>query len=379
MKIRSGESITRSIEDLFEDMYIELYERSVVEIEDVFSVQRWISDLAHIGYTSDVSGKENTRHGGLTINVNVGQSLFYYPKGASQSCTELERVRRKLTFWTSTWHAGTRLDYPTILATLNQTIVVATHNGFKDPFPDALNSTNIIIPEKISPTLQKYNLYSYVTDKLVRSNLDYYKNDTLFQSVDAFYCGFYASQCQLFMPLNATKSILYITAHRYNFGRCTKDSWIYLTKQLQELALLNLNNIDRPKHIVGGSSRYDVEYLRYYTGLGDAIELFSSFGQLYTKPGKYKPTEPEILLSGKLNMGKLRTNRIKSFKFVTIKAKYGHYTMNDVLKHKAVVYVTYSVMSYKLTDFYSINIPIFVPYNTLFSQSRWLRQRSGKY
>ena len=46
---------------------------------------------------------------------------------------------------------------------------------------------------------------------------------------------------------------------------------------------------------------------------------------------------------------------------VPIHSLYGHYMLSDLVKHPAIVYMPYSVMSYKLTEFYSLAIPLFMP------------------
>ena len=354
-KIKLGEDKTRSVEDLLEELYIELYERDIVQINDVYSIQRWIAALASIDRLSLGSQA-------MSVNVNIGQSLFFQPIGTPNECHRQESNSRKLTFWTSDIHDGTRLDYPSIWSHLGHKVVVASSKRMRTPYPEAFKDPNILIPTNISQQILGYQRQTQVNEIMVRNNSEYYKNDELFNHTNAFFCGFYSSMCQLFMPLNATKSILYIPAHRYNLGRCTVESWNYHTQQLIELQQMNTKNPSGPRHIIGGGSRYDYEYLKYYTGLGNSVKLIGSFGGFYTKPGEFKPSEPEILYIDH-GLGRFRFNAsaIKTSKLVEIHQKYRYYKVEDVLKHRALVYAPYSVMSFKLTDFYSMNIPLFVP------------------
>lgn len=46
---------------------------------------------------------------------------------------------------------------------------------------------------------------------------------------------------------------------RYNLGRCNADSWNKLTEDIQKWA-------ESPANVMGAISRYDIEYLRHYTG-----------------------------------------------------------------------------------------------------------------
>ena len=40
----------KDIPGMMEDMYIEMYERGIVELKDVEFVQKWIKDLIQVGY-----------------------------------------------------------------------------------------------------------------------------------------------------------------------------------------------------------------------------------------------------------------------------------------------------------------------------------------
>ena len=49
------------------------------------------------------------------------------------------------------------------------------------------------------------------------------------------------------------------------------------------------------------------------------------------------------------------------FRILNVKAVYGHWTLNSLARHPAFVVFPYSVMSYKMTELYSLGVPIFVP------------------
>ena len=48
-------------------------------------------------------------------------------------------------------------------------------------------------------------------------------------------------------------------------------------------------------------------------------------------------------------------------KAVHYKDLYPTYTLQDLVSHRAIIMLPYSVMSYKLTEFYSLAIPLFAP------------------
>ena len=131
-----------------------------------------------------------------------------------------------------------------------------------------------------------------LTEKMRQENFEFYKTNKDIASVDAFLCMFTAAMCELWLPFN--KTIVFLPAHRYNMGRCTKEEWDRLNEHIHALA-----SMDNPRHIIGAESRYDQEYLRHYTGL-DSFPLYS-FSGFYTAGNPYSPKREEILCMSKSN------------------------------------------------------------------------------
>ncbi len=52
---------------------------------------------------------------------------------------------------------------------------------------------------------------------------------------------------------------------------------------------------------------------------------------------------------------------------------YPTYTLHDLVSHPAIIMLPYSVMSYKLTEFYALSIPIFVPSPKFYRNNSGLR------
>ena len=116
-------------------------------------------------------------------------------------------------------------------------------------------------------------------------------NNKKIKSIDAYICSFPASMCQIHVE-SWNKTIIFLTAHRYNLGRCSVKEWRELDKFLFKL------NASMPYtgNTVGAVSRYDLEYLRYYTGIKGT--LISSFGGFYMNSDDYKPVEESLLVIG---------------------------------------------------------------------------------
>ena len=81
------------------------------------------------------------------------------------------------------------------------------------------------------------------------------------------------------------KTIMFLPAHRYNLGRCTKEEFNHLNDHLSALF-----KMDNPRHILGALS---YQYLRRYTGI-DALLLYSA-SVVHTSGIQYNPIRKEII------------------------------------------------------------------------------------
>jgi len=97
--------------------------------------------------------------------------------------------------------------------------------------------------------------------------------------------------------------------------------------------------------------------MRHYTGI-NPLPLHSYCGQYTITPSLY-PTKTEILFVTHQSAEPLK--QVKKFKLVGIHQQYKCYTPKNLLDHRALVYIPYSVMSYKLCEFYALGIPLFIP------------------
>jgi len=158
--------------------------------------------------------------------------------------------------------------------------------------------------------------------------------------------------------MHFNKTIIFIPAHRYNMGRCTITETIRLNEHLNMLA-----SMESPKHVISASSKYDLEYLRHYTG-PEVLPLYS-FSGYYTAKYRYNPTRNDIpVFARTVGTDNWDERFITAMKHIKVK-KYATssptYTFDDLVKFRAIVYLPYAVMSYKITEFYSMGIPLFFP------------------
>ena len=340
-----------------EQLWIDLYERNYIDIEDVHLVQLWIQTLLDVGYPFP-SLTEKPDQASLKSKANeVSKNVLNDPAnkdlstGLTENASEICVKERSLTFWTSDLHKGCQVDTPTVLTNLGHRIIISGPTK-GNPYPFVFKLKGITQYSRQSDVLsKKYRTHSTgLNERMIKDNFEFYKNDKMFESIDAFVCSFPSSMCEMWMPFN--KTIVFLPAHRYNLGRCTNESWQRLNEHLNILA-----SMSNPKHIIGAMSVYDEQYLEHYTGL-KPLRLFSYSG-FYTTNHQYAPKRLEILLVGH-NLESYKLKLLK-FKLVDVKKLYRHFELSDLVNHPAIVYIAYSVMSYKMTELYSLSIPIFVP------------------
>ena len=119
--------------------------------------------------------------------------------------------------------------------------------------------------------------------------------------------------------------------------------------------------------VLGAESKYDVEYLHYYTGM-IALPLYSYSG-FYTAGNPYSATKKSIIVFGvrddkvahRPNLAKDMNEIVKKYEIVDVYKLYPHLTFSDLVKHRAVIFIPNAVMSYKITEIYSLSIPMIFP------------------
>ncbi len=227
--------------------------------------------------------------------------------------------------------------------------------GEDSPYPKVLKLKGVHVYEKLSKTLKTHLTHSdKYTDSDISENSQFYHADTVVKKIHTFVCTFPASMCQLWLAMN--KSIVFLPAHRYNLGRCAPEDWHKLNDDLYKMAAEPSG-----KHTIAAMSFYDAEYLKYYSGIKPI--LLHSFSGYYTQGNFYNPTKEELLI---VTQSKSFSSEVikalqPEMKSVNYKDLYPTYTLQDLVSHRAIIMLPYSVMSYKLTEFYSLSIPLFVP------------------
>lgn len=202
--------------NLAETLWIDLYEAGFVELEDVYSFQKWLRSLYLVGHQfieqpnslPDSPDTANVKTG--VFNFEVGHSISTVVPDLPENCRNIPSK----TFWTSDMHDGCRIDTPSVLAHLGQKVFIVGSKGRVGPYPFVFEQEGVTIYEKINPFLKSvYVDHGYdLKQREIDTNYQFFKGDPVMKGVDGFFCQFPASMCELWMPFN--RSIFFTPAHR---------------------------------------------------------------------------------------------------------------------------------------------------------------------
>ena len=349
-----------------EELWIALYEREYIEKNDVMLVQLWLQFLVDIGYKFPGVKEKPSGMSAPTfppplkrLPLDLSADKDIDQQTVDATCKSIP----SFTFLTPDRHPGCRIDMPSALSTIGQSVIIVDSQIVPKNNPHVYSMKGITLYGRVSPALTNFD-YSHdwnpqsIPESMIRDIFEFYKNDDKFTSVDAFLCTFPASLCEVWMPFN--KTIVFLPAHRYDLHRCSQAEHDRLNEHLYKLSSMG-------RLVLGAESKYDVEYLHYYTGM-NALPLYSYSG-VYTAGNPYSPTKESILVFGvrddriahRPNLAKDMNEIVKKYEIVDAFKLYPHWTFSDLIKHRAVIFIPYAVMSYKITEIYSLSIPMIIP------------------
>lgn len=308
-------------------------------------------------------------HLGIFLIIILLILFTFFPQSKRVDIVNISNTNKifpSLTFWVINNHDGCRIDTTTLLQGLNQTVIIADHVGRRNPYMKAFTRPNILFlkeTQTLGRLMQTHRGHSErLTEDDIRNFFSFYqKNPTMF-NVNAFYCSFPTSLCEVYMPFNRT--IIWLPAHRFTLARCSRPEIDRLIQHIQQSVQPN----QQPKHFLAAGGRYDQEYIKYYTGLNAILLPTNSFWYAFNNT-KFTQTRKEILVGPlQLSSHPLIDNMIEASKkknallqFATAKSLYGRYQLQQLADHRAIILLPYAVLSYGITELYALGIPIFVP------------------
>ena len=364
-----------SVPNAVEKVFVDMFERGFIEIDDVINVQLWLEALIEVGYyfpkfqcnsqrdfkikNATVQAEEDISEEVIEM-ASLGSSMQnqYFKKYIDDKDFNCN-INYNVSIGTSDLHDGTRADVASIISHMGQTIIMMglkTKNEFSN-YKNILKMPGVYVHKPISPELSGYTSHSTpLNKKWIESNYNFYKNDPIVKDISGFVCTFPASMCQLWFAFQEA-GIIYIPAHRYNLGGCSTEAWNELNQQLKLLAKQEHNTI-------GAMSRYDLEYMKYYTGLKPL--LVPAFSGYYISSRHTKPTADTILIFTLSSRIDSFIREVKAALAPELSADYVYdvykfYRPEDLTNHPAIVSLPYSVMSYRTVELYIMGIPLFFP------------------
>jgi len=274
---------------------------------------------------------------GNEIELQLNESKILFPN-------------KPLVIWSNDYHISPIRDLKFLLKPLGVSFIDKSFSGH-------CHITKTCDGQKSLKIINRGNAMN-LDPSLIPKFYEAYKDDVEMKLVDAFVCFHPASMCELFMPFN--KSLIVIASTRYELGRFGTDRWTKWNNKLVQIA-------NTPTNVVGGNNRYEVEYIKYFTGIQP--QLLPSFcGYL---SNKYAPSRSGFLLAPVHNHGfeaifmseykALCKNMSCTSKLMHLRERYPHYKYSDLTAHAGMVYIPYQVSVMSMFEQYRMNIPLFFP------------------
>ena len=272
---------------LLEELWIDMFERGYIEEDDVQNIQWWLVALLEVGYVFPDIKRSKMKHRANPTMISKIFNTDIYKKRQhinylGRPINSISLIQKKctmkynLTFANSDLHDGPKIDIPSILLNMGQRYLnvgpklIDLHKEWnlkgRNPeknFPNVMKMRGMLFDqERVSTPLKEYSFQTLDHSTTMRfsnwslENAKFYSHNQLVnKEVNAFICSFPAAICQIWKHMK--KPIIFLTAHRYNLGRCTLSEWRDLNLDLMRWVSDDKNHLG---NTVGAVSRYDLEY-----------------------------------------------------------------------------------------------------------------------
>lgn len=284
--------------------------------------------------------------------------------GYSSYSVELPQIEEGPEVIISDWHIGTTMWQVAVLKAIGVPVEAYSLSGHRryaagdpsfreDPLFVNLGSWS---EEKVREEFMKNHRWDHLTHAL---------------------CSFPPAYVVAFEKLPPQVSLFLNIGHRIHIS--TAHHLIDFTKRLVEM---NRN----PRYILATMSEYDFHYTRYYTGLELLrLPVISQHISQNLRDAPYDPCSRVVLvgpshntttiigfdndlnLLNRLSAAFAARHGLKPYTFRFIKSVYpdDQATMENLAQHPAVLMNPYSAFSISMVELYHLNIPFFVPDDSL--------------
>jgi len=194
----------------------------------------------------------------------------------------------------------------------------------------------------------------------------YRSPDSGFAGVDAFLVHHPPGTCELFMAFN--KSVVVLASVNLELGRENPARFNLLTRNLRLLA-------KDPRNVMAANNMYELEYLKYFTGLPH-VHFLPSLCHYAAETDSYSPTKRVLAFARSHNnlskyvraaaeaLGRVGSSVVDEVKDFGA-AIGGGYDWKDVASVVAYVIIPYTKSYMFLFEAYALNVPLFVPERSL--------------
>ena len=247
-------------------------------------------------------------------------------------------TKRRLVVWSADHHIGPISDLRSLLEPLG--VEFLEHTLY--PVCEIMCTCEQLHSTKV---LTAHNIL-HLSRPVIERFWTEYQRDADINRADALLVSYSFSMIELYLHYN--KSIIAIAPLRYEFSLSgDKDAWNRLNNYLRELSVDSRN-------VVGANSHYDVQYMRYFTGIAaDYVPSFCAYTGEFYSPTRHSflYSERRFGLQGKLGpfwsskfdaqYKKLNAN----FTLDDYRHKYKRFDYSDIASHLGVVYIPYQAGS----------------------------------
>ncbi len=265
----------------------------------------------------------------------------------------------------SDWHIGTTLWQVAVLKAIGvpvQAYSLSGHRRYASGDPSFHEDPLFI------------NLSSWPKEKV---HEEFTKNP-LWSSITHALCSFPPSYVLSLAKLPPQVALFLNIGHRIHISNAP-NHLIDFTKLIVEMK-------NDPRYTVATMSEYDFHYMRYYTGLEPLrLPVISQHIPKHLRDKPYAPQNRIVLIGPSHNTSTIigfdndlatlnslsahfaARHGLKPYTFSFIKSLYpdDQATMENLAKHPAVLINPYSAFSISMVELYHLNIPFFVPADSL--------------
>lgn len=190
------------------------------------------------------------------------------------------RRNMSLVLWSSDFHISPVADVKNMLSELGVKVIDKSLSGHCHLSHTCAKDLRVLNRDN------GINL-SPCANQLRKKFYEEYRLDPELQQADAFLCQHATGLCEVFMAFG--KPLIVIASTRYEIGRHSKAAWHRWNQNLELIATKAYN-------VIAANNLYDLEYLRYFTGISEEKTLLLPNYCDYVH-ASYNPSRSEILLA----------------------------------------------------------------------------------